>query len=314
MIPKGQQLFTLGDQLNPSAFVAATVRESTSAGVGFDQVSFEDGAHGTTALRDAAGGAACGAIRFADGSLRCTPWNLAPSGGNFSNSSCSAPALVTSAGCDAPSLGVTGSVATDTCEPGYALVQVGPVLNTYYSGSACTPVAVSPAQLAYSAGAAVADSTFPLGQPALAGSGRLQQTVLSWPSGLRSSYRWFDTQLNEYCSWYGHSADTSRACAVSTPGLNLLPGYYADFRCSQPLAATTSPASACAPKYVATATDPSTYAPRVLAVNGRHSGAVYTGTPESCTMLTTSLSGYFLFDVGGEVPTSSLAQVSQTLE
>jgi hypothetical protein len=177
----------------------------------------------------------------------------------------------------------------------------------------CSAQTVPPNEVVFTAGASVPPSTFAAAQRSVAGTGRLQGTVLTWPSGLRTSWTWFDTQLGEACEWFGPSTAPTRTCAVATPGVSMT-GCFSDHGCTQPLAGTQTSASSCAPKYVATYADETDTTPRVLSVGARHSGNVYVGTPESCTQLTTPLDGWTLFETTGEVPLSQLATAPQMLQ
>lgn len=310
-VTTGQQAYELGDQLPPETFVSATVTESTANGVGFDTISFGDGAHGTYGLR--LNGSPCYAQHFIDGTNRCAPSSLAWGSNTWADSQCSSAAIVSST-CSAPELGVAGWLATDSCEPAVNLVHLGVSLNKYYAGSSCSGVTPQSTQVVYAAGDPVPPAEFPAAQPALVGTGRLQGTVLTWPSGLRTAGRWVDTQLNEACVWYGTSSTPWRLCAVSTPGLNV-GAWFGDHGCTEPLAYSQVASSTCAPKYVATPTNPADLSvpPRVFTVGGRHTGNVYVGTPESCTQ-TTAPDGFALYDTAGEVPLTELASVTQSLQ
>jgi hypothetical protein len=310
-VPANQEPYALGSELPASNFVAVTTTPATAGGVAFDQITFDDGAHGTYSLRDSAIGSDCFIRSFTDGTLRCGSFDYAWAGSSFANSTCTQPAALDTS-CTPPKYAAAGYEAVG-CEPQPKLVELVAALTGYFSGTpaSCTAQTPGPNVTAYATGAAVPASRFTQGQVALVGTGRIQEQVVTWPSGVRSGYRFFDSQLNEFCTFYGKSTDTERVCSPSTPGLYVY-SFYSDPGCSQPLAGASTALPSCTPKFVTSAD--ADWVGHSFPVGARYSGAVYSGTPASCSAVTSQLSAWTFFTLGAELDRSQLATLPQSLQ
>jgi hypothetical protein len=122
---------------------------------------------------------------------------------------------------------------------------------------------------------------------------------------------WWDSMRSEDC-YFGPAADGKIRC-VPYDGVAGI--WFANAACTTPLAYTL--AGCTTPKYAklngatGTCTAPASTGPKTHAVMARHTGAVYTGTSASCTLVQpASLTAYDLYSIGAEVPASSFVEAT----
>jgi len=99
----------------------------------------------------------------------------------------------------------------------------------------------------------------------------------------------WDSELGTECSWVRQGDGVVRC----EPPVIARMGFYSDDQCSEPLAQVQTPPSCWATPSIALSPLPACQKDAYVRVTSKHEGAVFTGTPDSCTEREVSASTYW---------------------
>jgi len=134
---------------------------------------------------------------------------------------------------------------------------------------------------------------------------RLKARYYVGSDGSKEFIGWHDSQRNEDCGFVTASDGTMRCLGGS--GVASVGTYFSDTGCTQPLVLAQTGTGCAVPSIAskATLTSCSTVYYTLFQVGSSFTGTPYSGTPSSCTKVTTTLPGYAVYNLGPEVPASS---------
>jgi hypothetical protein len=245
----GWRLFTVGSLLGLSEFASAEQRLVGRSRLMTEVLVSADGAYSVTDWVDSLGDMPCRFARASDGLLRCLPHSR-PASRYFADEQCSEK-LFEGESCEGMPAAFSVPVA-ESCPVQWsareAVAHEG-VSYALQTPSECQSEAALEGPMLYSLGDEIAPAQYvaiELTSDDL-GPRRLHARYRTSSDGFCAFLGWWDTDLNEQCS-FQRAADGTVRCLPGT-GSFLLPHLYTDDQCREPMA--VGPAEACdQPSYV----------------------------------------------------------------